>query len=78
MITGAVKAQMKLVSYLNQHLKREEGGRKEREREERGRCYSKYWVDEGACTNSRSFIAIVWCFAYEKSKRNGHSHVQQW
>ena len=35
MITGAVKAQMKLVSYLNQHLerKREEEGRRERERE---------------------------------------------
>ena len=41
MITGAVKAQMKLVSYLNQHLKREGGreeeGRRERERDERGR-----------------------------------------
>ena len=43
MITGAVKAQMKLVSYLNQHLKRKrEGGRRkegerERERKEGGR-----------------------------------------
>ena len=38
-ITGATKAQTKLVLYLNQHLKRgEEEGRKERERgEEEGR-----------------------------------------
>ena len=38
MITGAVKAQMKLVSYLNQHLKRKrEGGRRKEGERERGK-----------------------------------------
>ena len=58
MITGAVKAQMKLVSYLNQHLKREEGGRKERERErerkEGGAIASIGWMKELALTHAAS------------------------
>ena len=70
-MTGAMKAQMKFVSYLSQHLKREIDGETHEHK-----LTTKGYVSL-CCCNLRLIAAIMRSVTEGKAKWNSHCHVEQ-